>query len=109
MHAAKCYRLSPEGLSLFVRVTPNAGRDAIEGTQIRDDGSVVLRVRVKAVPDKGKANAAVVSLLAKLLGLAKSDLSVAAGETARLKTIAVRGDGGALAAKLRAYCDNSPQ
>ncbi len=109
MHAAKCYRLSPEGLSLFVRVTPNAGQDAVEGIQTRGDGSVVLRVRVKAVPDKGRANAAVVSLLAKLLELAKSDLSVTAGETARLKTIAVRGDAEALGAKLTAYCGNSPQ
>jgi uncharacterized protein YggU (UPF0235/DUF167 family) len=96
----KWYRLSPHGLSLFVRVTPNAGRDAIAGVERRDDNSAVLRLRVSAVPDKGKANAAVLALLAKALGVPKSTLSVASGETSRLKTIAVVGDGAALLAAL---------
>lgn len=65
---------------------------------MRDDGSAVLRVRVSAVPDKGRANAAVVALVAKALGVAKSSVSVTSGETARLKTLAVVGDGAALAA-----------
>ncbi|MCR6671166.1 DUF167 family protein [Devosia ginsengisoli] len=96
--AGQPYRLGPTGLSLFVRVTPNAGRDAIEGIEIRDDGSCVLRIRVKAVPDKGKANAAAVALLAKALGVPKSAISVAAGDTSRFKTLAVSGDGAVLAA-----------
>ena len=98
----KCYRLSPSGLSLFIRVTPNAGRDAIDGVDIRDDGTAVLRVRVSAVPDKGKANAAVVALLAKALDVPKSAVSVVSGETARLKTLAVMGDGATLAALIDA-------
>ncbi len=97
-----CYRLSPQGLSLFVRVTPNAGRDAIEGTEIRDDGTAVLRLRVKAVPDKGKANAAVIALLAKALGVPKTSIAVTAGETSRLKTLAITGDGAALATAVAA-------
>lgn len=63
---------------------------------MRDDGSAVLRMRVKAVPDKGKANAAVVALVAKALGVPKSAVSVVSGETARLKTLAVVGDGAVL-------------
>ncbi|MCS6759201.1 MAG: DUF167 family protein [Candidatus Devosia euplotis] len=70
---------------------PNAGRDAIEGVQMRDDGSAVLRLQVRAVPDKGKANAAVIALLAKVLGVPKSALAVTSGETARLKTLVVTG------------------
>jgi uncharacterized protein YggU (UPF0235/DUF167 family) len=62
----------------------------------------VLRVRVKSVPDKGKANAAVMSLLAKALGVPKSMVSVTSGETARLKTILVTGDAAALAAQVEA-------
>jgi uncharacterized protein YggU (UPF0235/DUF167 family) len=103
LDAPKCYRLSPAGLSLFVLVTPNAGRDAIEGVELRDDGTAVLRIRVKAVPDKGKANAAVVALLAKALGVPKSALSVTSGETARLKTIGVTGDGAVLVLALEAF------
>ena len=97
MSDAKCYRLSPSGLSLFVRVTPNAGRNGIDGVELRDDGTVVLRVRVSAVPDKGKANAAVVELLAKALGVAKSSISVTSGETSRMKTLTVVGDASRLA------------
>jgi uncharacterized protein (TIGR00251 family) len=98
----KCYRLSPSGLSLFVRVTPNAGRDSIEGIEVRDDGGAVLRLRVSAVPDKGKANAAVVAMIAKALGVPKSAVSVVSGETARLKTLDVVGDGGAIVFRLNA-------
>ena len=59
----------------------------IEGVEIRDDGSAVLKLRVAAVPDKGKANAAVIALLAKALGVPKSSISLIAGDTARLKTV----------------------
>lgn len=83
------YRLSDKGLSLHLRVTPNAGRDAIDGVELRDDGSAVLRVRVSAVPDKGKANAAVVALLAKKLGIPKSLIALVSGETSRFKTLLV--------------------
>ena len=98
-----CYRLEPDGLTLFIRVTPNAGRDAIEGVELRDDGLAVLRLRVKAVPDKGKANAAAVALLAKALGVPKSAISLVSGETARFKTLAIAGDGASLAQKLDAF------
>ena len=60
----------------------------------------MLRLRVAAVPDKGKANAAVIALLGKALGIPKSAITVTAGETARLKTVAIGGDGTALAAAL---------
>lgn len=85
-----------------MRVTPNAGADRIEGTELRDDGSAVLRVRVRAVPDKGKANTAVVALLAKALAVPKSAVVVISGDTARLKTIAIAGDPEALAARIDA-------
>lgn len=95
-----CYRLSPIGLSLFVRVTPNAGRDAVEGVEMRDDGQAVLRVRVKAVADRGRANAAVMALIANNLGVPKSAVTIAAGETARIKTLAIAGDEADLAEAL---------
>ncbi|WEJ33481.1 MULTISPECIES: DUF167 family protein [unclassified Devosia] len=85
--------MTPEGLLVFLRVTPNAGRDSIDGVEIRDDASIVLRVRVSAVPDKGKANAAVIALLAKALRLPKSAMTLVSGDTSRHKTILVSGDG----------------
>ncbi len=84
---------------LSLRVTPNAGRDAVDGSQTRDDGSVVLRVRVSAVPDKGRANAAVVALIAKALGVPKSSVALVSGDTSRLKTLAVSGAADDLSAR----------
>lgn len=96
------FRLTETGLLVHLRVTPNAGRDAIEGAERRDDGHTVLRVRVSAVPDKGKANAAVAAFLAKSLGVPKSAVSVVSGDTSRLKTLAVAGDAAMLAERARA-------
>ena len=90
------------GIRLRLRVTPNAGADRIEGTETRDDSTVVLRVRVAAVPDKGRANAAVIALLADALRVPKSAVTLIAGETARLKTVEVAGEAAALIARLEA-------
>ncbi|MCW5723122.1 MAG: DUF167 domain-containing protein [Devosia sp.] len=94
--------MTPEGVLIFLRVTPNAGRNAVDGVEIRADETAVLRIRVAAVPDKGKANAAVIALLAKALGVPKSSLSLISGDTARQKTVLVKGDGAALAMQLAA-------
>jgi len=69
-----------------VRLTPRAKRDAIEGW--RGD---VLRVRVVAPPVDGKANEALLRLLAEALGVPKSDLEIVAGAASRDKTVEVRG------------------
>lgn len=88
----RCYRLTPTGALLRVRVTPNAGGDRIEGGEIRDDATSVLRIRVAAVPDRGKANVAVVALLARELGVPKSTIGVVSGDSARLKTLQILGE-----------------
>jgi uncharacterized protein (TIGR00251 family) len=90
----------PGGVLVFLRVTPNASADRIEGAETRDDGTAVLRLRVTAVPDRGKANAAVIALLAKALGVPKSAITLVSGETARLKTVRIAGDPEAVIAAL---------
>lgn len=85
------WRTVADGLELTLKVTPNAGRDNLEGTELRDDGSAVLRVRVAAVPDKGKANKSVIALVAARFGLAKSLVTLVSGETARLKRVHIEG------------------
>ena len=82
-------RAGADSIDLFIRVTPNASRDAIEGVEICDDGQARLRLRVTAQPEKGKANKAVVALLAKALRLPKSTLEVVSGDTARDKTVRI--------------------
>ena len=93
--------MNASGVSLRLRVTPNAGIDRIEGVETRADGEVVLKLRVAAVPDKGKANAAAIALLSKALGVPKSAITLVAGETARTKTVAIAGDPDILATRLR--------
>ena len=92
------YRVEPDRLVLHVRLTPKGGRDAIDGVETGADGKAYLKARVAAPPEDGKANAALIALLAKVCGVAKSKISILTGETARLKQVAIDGDGALLAA-----------
>lgn len=80
-------RREGERLSFTIRVTPRASANAIAGER---DG--VLLVRVTAPPVGGKANDAVVALLAKALGTPRGAVQVASGATARSKRITVPRD-----------------
>jgi len=86
------YRILSDHVRLAVRLTPNSGRDAIEGVEGTADGESHFRARVTAVPEKGKANEALVKLLAKSIGLPKSSVSIVSGDTARLKILRIDGD-----------------
>jgi uncharacterized protein (TIGR00251 family) len=90
----------PAGLVVTVRLTPKGGRDEVGGIQTLADGHVVLKARVRAAPIEGQANAALIALIAKTLDVARSKVTLAAGESARIKRIAIEGDGKALAARL---------
>jgi uncharacterized protein YggU (UPF0235/DUF167 family) len=76
---------------LAVRLTPRGGADRIDGWGEDAAGRPLLKVRVSAPPVEGEANAALEKLMAKALGLPKSAVSVAAGQTARIKSLAVQG------------------
>lgn len=91
-----------DGVRLHLRVTPNAGADRIEGFETRDDDATVLRLRVRAVPDKGKANAAVIALLSQALQVPRSAITLVSGETARLKTVRIADDTESLVARVAA-------
>ena len=91
-----------DGLRLAVRLTPKAGRDGIEGLKPTADGSVELAVKVTAVPENGKANDALLRLLAKRLKLPVSSLQLVAGATDRHKQILIGGDAAVLDSALSA-------
>lgn len=96
------FRKERDGITLFVRLTPKSAKDAVEGVEATDDGRAHLKARVRAVPEDGKANAALEKLLAKWLGIAARDVSIGAGATSRLKQVKISGDPEALAMKLAA-------
>lgn len=96
------YRIVGDYVRLSVRLTPNGGRDAVEGVEVNGDGEAHVKVRVTAVPEKGKANKALIALLAKRLGMAKSSIEIASGDTARQKNLRLYGEPEVLIAKLTA-------
>lgn len=78
----------PDGVILPVRAQPGARRNEVRGIQ---DG--VLKVCVTQAPEKGKANKAIVEVLAKWLGVRKSQIELISGETASQKKFLVRAIG----------------
>ncbi|WP_026790814.1 DUF167 family protein [Pleomorphomonas oryzae] len=91
-------------LLIDVRLTPRGGSDCIDGTKALSDGRTVIAARVKAVPEDGKANAAVASLIAAAAGLPKSAGLVVSGSTARLKVIRLAHADTDAEARLKAAC-----
>ena len=89
-----------------MRVQPGASRTGIDGLKTLDDGQAVLAIRVSAAPEGGKANAAVVKLLAKTWGLPKSSVEVVSGHSGRRKTVHIDGDPVALQTRLRAWLED---
>jgi uncharacterized protein (TIGR00251 family) len=74
---------------LTIKVTPNAGRNAIVGFK---EG--VLLVKVAAPPEKGKANKELIDFLAEKLGIKKSSVLIVKGQTSRFKSIVIEGMSG---------------
>lgn len=78
------------------RVTPNARQTAFNGLIDIGDGQTALKVSLNAPPAGGKANKALITLIAKNWHLPKSTISIKSGETSRIKTVLIEGDGAAL-------------
>jgi uncharacterized protein len=94
------WRERADGLDLFVRLTPKSSRDALEGIETLADGHCVLKCRVRAVPEDGKANAALIALVAKQLKTPASRIDVVAGATSRSKTLRIEGEAAPFVQKL---------
>ncbi|BAK65004.1 conserved hypothetical protein [Sphingobium sp. SYK-6] len=78
-------------LMLAVRLTPRAARERIGSTFADAHGQRWLQVSVTAPPDKGRANAALIALLARRLRLPQSSILLETGDTNRLKRLRLTG------------------
>jgi len=87
-------RRGASGVTVDVRVQPRARRAALEAA----DGA--LKAAVTAPPEDGKANAAVVALLAEAWRLPRSAFDVVKGRTARAKTVRIAGEPAAIADRI---------
>jgi hypothetical protein len=77
--------------TLPIRLTPGASTDRIDGWDVDPDGRPILKVRVRARPVEGEANAALLKLIAKTLGVSKSAVTLQRGGQSRTKMIEVAG------------------
>lgn len=77
--------------NLAIKLTPGSSIERIDGWDVDADGRPVLKVRVRARPVEGEANAALLKLLAKTVGVAKSAVSLDRGGQSRLKMIRIEG------------------
>ncbi|RLS84770.1 MAG: DUF167 domain-containing protein [Planctomycetota bacterium] len=76
----------PQTARLEVKAVPGSSRDQIVGW-LGD----ALKIKVTAPPEKGKANEAVIELLAAVLGIATDDVSVVSGHSSPAKVMAIAG------------------
>jgi uncharacterized protein (TIGR00251 family) len=88
------------GALVAVRLTPKSSANQIRGHARDSDGVAILKATVTAVPEDGKANAALLKLLAKTWKLPKTSLTIASGATSRRKVVQIAGDPAALYAML---------
>ncbi|MBN9025339.1 MAG: DUF167 domain-containing protein [Rhizobiales bacterium] len=100
MSEAGFYRVGDGHVVVQLRLTPKAGRDGLDGVGELSDGRQVLLARVRAVPDKGAANAAIEAVLAKAAGVPRSAVTILSGHTARLKSLRIEGDADAIVRRL---------
>jgi len=92
------------GYRLRLRLTPKSSRDALGAPEILADGMVVLRAHVRAVPEDGKANDALIKVLSKALDVPRSAIELESGATSRLKVFNLRG-GADVGAKLASLAE----
>ncbi len=74
-----------DGIVISVKVQPNASKDMVVGEHADQ-----LKIAVTVAPEKGKANKAVIKVLAKWLGVKNSDIQIISGETSRDKKVFIR-------------------
>jgi len=85
-----------DGVRVALRVTPKARRTRVDGLIADADGGIAVKLSVTAAPEDGKANAAVVGLLAREWRVPKSAIEIVVGAAARRKVAHVAGAPGAL-------------
>ena len=90
-----------DGITLRIRANPRSARNAIKGIIALPDGPALI-IAITAPPADGAANAAIIQTLSKTLKLPKSAVRIISGDTARIKRVAVTGDGNVLASSLAA-------
>ena len=102
-------RAAADGVRVAIRLTPRGRGDRVEGVVRGADGAAALQVSVTAPPADGRANDALLRLLAKEWSVARRDLAIVSGLKCRNKLVHVTGDPEALVTKLTTALAALPQ
>jgi len=92
-------RRGAAGVTVDLRVQPRARRTALE------NANGALKAAVAAPPEDGKANDAVIALLAETWRLPKSSFAIVKGASTRTKTVSVAGEPAALADRIAQWME----
>jgi uncharacterized protein len=103
------FRPVADGVRVAVRLTPKASRNGVAGLAQTLPGEWAVKTMVTAVPEAGRANEALINLLAKEWGVAKSVVTVVAGATDRNKILHIAGDPGDLLNRLSGWAADLPR
>jgi uncharacterized protein len=95
------WRLDGKDVLLSVRLTPRAKKDLAGGLWYDSNGAAWLCASVRAVPEKGLANAGLVELLSKSFLIPASSIALEAGGVSRLKRVRIAGGGDKVIATLQ--------
>lgn len=88
-------------MRVAIRLTPRGRADRVERVVRGADGIAAVKVSVTAPPADGRANDALLQLLAKQWGVARRDVALVSGPKNRNKIVHVAGDPAALLQRLR--------
>lgn len=97
------FTVTGKGLRVRLHVTPRAAIERVGDVAAAGAAGWRLKIAVSAPPHDGKANEAVIKLLAREWRIPKTSLSVVSGGGGRAKVIALSGDADLLTARLRAW------
>ncbi|WP_455475839.1 DUF167 domain-containing protein [Bartonella sp. B17] len=81
------HQVDANGVILFVYLIPKSSIDKVVGIECRDNGKQYLVIRLRAVPEGGKANKALIKFLAKQWKIPPSCISLKSGITSRYKQL----------------------
>lgn len=83
------YEKTSSGYIIRVRVTPNSSKNTTTGIFIDSNEKEYLKITLRAIPEKGKANQELIAFLSKILHLNKSSITIISGETDRYKKLQI--------------------
>ena len=92
--------MTRDGLRVTIRLSPRAKADRLLAVTGTAEGGYAIKASVTAPPEGGRANEALLQLLARAWRLPRRDLSIVAGAASRNKTVSVAGDPHRLLARL---------